>query len=84
MNRCEASAYYDLRTKPGIAVKVGGSTRFITDAVLDEMRHLPAWTPQKVRLLKTGTAPKRATQPRRRRDNQAAAPSRERDSEVLA
>jgi len=50
MSCCEAIAYHDLRNKPGIAVKVGGSTRFVTDVVLDEMERLPEWTPQKDRV----------------------------------
>lgn len=41
-----ASAYQDLNNIPGIAVKDGGSLRFVTDAVLDEMARLPDWTPR--------------------------------------
>src|SRR5215472_11164797 len=43
MNRCTASAYSDLRAKPGLAVKVGGSTRVLRDRMLDEIARLPAW-----------------------------------------
>jgi hypothetical protein len=83
MSRCQASAYHDLRNKPGIAVKVGGSTRFITDVVLDEMARLPAWIPQKNRAPKAKTtAPKKSTRPRRQHDKQNAAPRREHDPEV--
>jgi hypothetical protein len=33
--RCEASAYKDLRRKPGLSVKVGYYTRFAGDVMLD-------------------------------------------------
>jgi hypothetical protein len=47
-HRSIASAYNDLRNTPGLAVKVGGSTRILLDRVLDEMAHA-AWVPQKDR-----------------------------------
>jgi len=66
MNRCQASAYTDLREKPGLGVKVGGSTRIVRDFMLDEMTRLPAWIPQKDRVPKVkATAPKK---PRRDRE----------------
>jgi hypothetical protein len=74
MNRCEASAYHDLRNKPGLGVKIGGSTRFVTEAVLNEMLRLPAWIPQKDRARKA----KAATRPKK----QTATPRREYDPEV--
>ena len=49
MNRCEASAYHDLRATPGLGVKIGYSTRFVRDVMLDKMARLPLWTPQKDR-----------------------------------
>lgn len=55
-----ASAYQDLNNIPGIAVKDGGSLRFVTDAVLDEMARLPDWTPR-------GPHAKASTPPKRRR-----------------
>jgi hypothetical protein len=60
-------------------VKVGGSTRFVTDVVLDEMARLPAWIPQKDRAPKAKAAAKKA-----RRKEQTAATRRERDPEVRA
>jgi hypothetical protein len=76
--RCVASAYNDLRNKPGLAVKVGGSTRFLRDRVLAEMtRH--EWIPQKDRAGAV-TTPKELTRPRKR----TAAPRRERDPEMRA
>ena len=68
-NCCEASAYRDLRAKPGLGVKVGYSTRIVRDVMLDEMARLPAWTPLKDRK-------------KPRRDKQRAAPRRRRDLEV--
>ena len=68
-------------------MKVGGSTRFVTDAVLDEMLRLPAWVPQKDRVSTAGakvTTPNKSTRPRRRHEKQAAGPRRERNPEVLA
>jgi hypothetical protein len=61
--RSQASAYNDMRDKPGIAVKVGGSTRFITDAVLAEL--LP-WVPEKDR-----AAAKKPRRPRSRQTGEA-------------
>jgi hypothetical protein len=87
MSRCQASAYHDLKNKPGIAVKVGGSTRFVTDAVLDEMLRLPAWVPQKDRVRTAGakvTTPNKSTRPRREHTKKTAAPRRERDPEARA
>ena len=76
---CEAIAYRDLKTKPGIAVKIGGSTRFVTDAVLAEMLRLPEWVPQKDRAPKAKTvARKGPTRPKKR----SAAQRREPDQEV--
>jgi hypothetical protein len=81
MNRCEASAYNDLKNKPGLAVKIGGSTRFVTDAVLDEMLRLPEWVPEKDRTPKAKVATRKGSA-RSRRDKQTAAPRREPDPEV--
>jgi hypothetical protein len=85
MNRCQALAYRDLHNKPGLGVKVGGSTRIVRDFMLDEMARLPEWVPQKDRV---GTpeakvsAPKKSTRPRRRHEKRTATPPRERDSEA--
>jgi hypothetical protein len=79
--RCQASAYNDLRNKPGLAVKVDGSTRFVTDVVLDEMLRLPAWIPRKDRVSTVGakvTKPKKSTRP----NKQTAALRREPDREA--
>jgi len=84
MNRCEASAYHDLRNKPGIAVKVGGSTRFVTDAVLKEMLRLPAWIPQKNRARAKPPRSTKSTRPRKQRNKQSAVTRREGDPEVRA
>jgi len=84
MNRCEASAYHDLRNKPGIAVKVGGSTRFVTDAVLEEMLRLPAWIPQKNRARAKPPRSRKSTRPRKQRNKQSAVTRREGDPEVRA
>jgi hypothetical protein len=87
MNRCQASAYNDLREKPGLGVKVGGSTRIVRDFMLDEMARLPGWVPQKDRVSTAGakvTTPNKSTRPRRRHERQAAARRRERDPEVRA
>ena len=81
MHRSQASAYNDLRNKPGLAVKVGISTRFVTDAVLDEMLRLPAWIPQKDRVSTAGakvTKPKKSTRP----DKQTAALRRDQEPEA--
>jgi hypothetical protein len=83
MNRCQASAYNDLREKPGLGVKVGGSTRIVRDFMLAEMARLPGWIPQKDRVSTPGakvTTP--STRPRRQHNKQIAAPRRERDPEV--
>ncbi len=82
MNRCQASAYHDLKNKPGIAVKVGGSTRFVTDVVLDEMRRLPNWTPQKERLGASKYHSAKVVAPKKSRLKKIAAPRREPDVEV--
>jgi hypothetical protein len=87
MNRCVASAYNDLREKPGLGVKVGGSTRIVRDFMLDEMARLPGWIPQKDRVSTPGakvSAPKKSTRPRRQHNKQTAARRRERDPEVRA
>jgi hypothetical protein len=81
VHRSQASAYNDLRNKPGLAVKVGVSTRFVTDAVLDEMLRLPAWIPRKDRVSTAGTKvtkPKKSTRP----DKQTAALRREPEPEA--
>jgi hypothetical protein len=87
MNRCEASAYHDLHNKPGLGVKVGGSTRIVRDFMLDEMERLPEWVPQKDRVSNAGakvSTPNKSTRPRRRHEKQTAARRRERDPEVRA
>jgi hypothetical protein len=87
MNRCQASAYNDLREKPGLGVKVGGSTRIVRDFMLDEMARLPGWIPQKDRVSTSeaqGSAPKKSTRPQRQHNKQTAARRRERDPEVRA
>jgi len=87
MNRCQASAYNDLREKPGLGVKVGGSTRIVRDFMLDEMAGLPQWIPQKDRVSTPEakvSAPKKSTRPRRQHDKQTAATPRERDPEARA
>ena len=64
MNRCQASAYKDLKGKPGLGVKVGGSTRIVRDFMLDEMARLPGWVPQKDRVSTAGakvTTPNKST-----------------------
>jgi hypothetical protein len=58
-HRCLASAYNDLRNTPGLAVKVGGSTRILRDRVLDKMAH-SAWVPQKDRVHKSRRSRQRA------------------------
>jgi hypothetical protein len=83
MSRCEASAYQDLKNKPGIAVKIGGSTRFVTDVVLDELARLPWWTPQKDRIPKAKVSvATNATRPHRQRNKQVGATGRVRHVEV--
>jgi hypothetical protein len=68
MHRCEGSAYNDLRKKPRLAVKVGRGTRFLTDAVLDELARAPMWRSQKDRTPKTKvTTSAKSPSPRRRR-----------------
>jgi hypothetical protein len=87
MNRCQASAYNDLRGKPGLGVKVGGSTRIVRDFMLDEMARLPGWIPQKDRVSTPeakGRASNKSTRPRRQHNKQTAAPRRQRDREVRA
>ena len=79
-NCCQATAYNHLRTKPGLGVKDGYSTRFIRDVMLDEMEHLPAWIPQKNRAPQVKTAASKKTRPKKR----AAAPRRRPDPEVRA
>jgi hypothetical protein len=64
MNRCMASAYSDLRTDPGLAVKVGGSTRILRDRMLDKMARLPKWVPQRDRV---GTAAAKSPKHKSRR-----------------
>ena len=64
MNRCMASAYGDLRSKPGLAVKVGGSTRILRDRMLDKLARLPQWVPQKDRV---GTAAAKSPKHKSRR-----------------
>ncbi len=80
-HRSPASAYNDIRNKPGLAVKVDNSTRFVTDAVLDEMLRLPAWIPRKDRVSTVGakvTKPKKSTRP----NKQTAALRREPEPEA--
>ena len=82
MNRCQALAYRDLHNKPGLGVKVDGSTRIWRDFMLDEMARLPEWIPQKDRVPRANvTTPKKSTRPRRRHKKRAA-PRRERAPEV--
>jgi len=87
MNRCQASAYSDLRNIPGLAVKVGGSTRIVRDVMLDEMARLPEWIPQKDRVGAASASPAaKITTPRKstRPNKQTAATRRERNHEVRA
>jgi hypothetical protein len=78
-NCSEATAYNDLRAKPGLGVKFGYSTRIVRDVMLDEMARSPAWIPQKDRVPKAGAAaPKKSTRPKK----QTAAPRREHGPEV--
>jgi len=72
MNRCPASAYGDLRATPGLAVKVGGSTRIVRDRMLDEMARLPAWVPQKDRVSTAAASVTPTNKPRRPRSRQRA------------
>ena len=82
-NCCEATAYNNLRAKPGLGVKVGYSTRIVRDVMLDEMARLPAWIPQKDRVPKARAATrKRSTRPRS--DKQTVTARREPDPEVRA
>jgi hypothetical protein len=77
MNRCMASAYSDLRTKRGLAVKVGGSTRILRDRMLDEIARLPAWVPQKDRVSTAAarvTPKSKSRRPRRRHRAPAVLP----------
>jgi hypothetical protein len=49
MRRGRASAYKDMKRIPGLAVKLGKSTRILRDVMLAEMANLPVWTPEKDR-----------------------------------
>jgi hypothetical protein len=80
MNRCQAASYIDFRNKPGLAVKVGGSTRIVRDFMLDEMARLPVWVPQKER--PSGAGAKTAARTPQARSKQTATPRCERDPEV--
>src|SRR5262249_45159929 len=48
-NCCQATAYNDLKRVPGLAVKVGRSTRIVRDAMLDDMARLAQGIPKKDR-----------------------------------
>jgi hypothetical protein len=48
-NRCQASAYGDLKRYRGLGVKDGRATRIIRDIALDIIASLPLWTPEKER-----------------------------------
>ena len=85
LNRCQASAYGDLRNIPGLAVKVGGSTRIVRDVMLAEMERLPKWIPQKDRVGAASVSPAakittlgKSTRPKK----QTSAQRRERDPKV--
>jgi hypothetical protein len=85
MNRCQASAYSDLRNIPGLAVKVGGSTRIVRDVMLDAMARLPEWIPQKDRVGAASASPAaKITRKSTRPNKQTAATRRERNHEVRA
>lgn len=73
-HRCPASAYNDLRTKPGLGLKIAGSTRIVRDVMLDHMAH-SEWVPRKDRVNNAGAkGTKKSTRLRE--------PQRERDPEV--
>jgi hypothetical protein len=80
--RCMGSAFNDMRNNPGLAVKIGGSTRFLRDRVLaDIVRN--KWIPEKERD-SADTTLKKSTRSRKGHDKQTAAPRRERDPEMRA